>query len=48
MLPLACDISELPKPTPSASALAAAAAAAAAAANAMKADDRPNKKSKVL
>ena len=47
MLPLACDISELPKPTPSASALAAAAAAAAAA-NAMKADDRPNKKSKVL
>ena len=46
MLPLACDISELPKPTPSASALAAAAAAAAA--NAMKADDRPNKKSKVL
>lgn len=45
MLPLACDISELPKPTPSASALAAAAAAAAA--NANKADERPIKKSKV-
>ena len=43
MLPLACDVSELPKPTPSASALAAAAAAA----NANKADDRPIKKSKV-